>query len=349
MTIRKHNPWETSSDISALMPLGTRNVSLFAHASGLSRHQGDPVVIFFTGAGAPAAGYIKVQQHISSFVRTLFYDRAGYDRSTLPSSNVESLTAQDAAKDLGALLKQIDVLPPYILVGHSYGGILLREFLHLQLKEHHPTDPTEVIAGVVLYDTGTELEYAFFPRLPSADLLAVSNDIDWEVLTKLKAESGMTDEEWSDAMEAGQRTREKVAQREDTHGSARVLAEKMQLERHIYKGGNLAVIRCNSARDYQMMYDEGVRIGGGTKEERAGARKFIHEWGMHNFPMAKVQGELVGDQGNTLHQELPHWGHDSVFRKPELVGDVVEWVLHKLDDGKKEREMGHGLSIRAGD
>ena len=333
MTIHKHNPWEIGSDISSLVPLPTRNVTLYAHARGPPRLQArDPVLIFFTGADGPSAVYTKVQQHLSTFVRTLFYDRAGYDRSSLPSPASKSLTAEDTALDLAALLDSINLPPPYILVGHSFGGIPLREFLASLLERKPKTaNVTDLVAGVVLYDTGVELEFLVWPHLPSADLLAVSKDIDWEELTHLREESGMSDEEWQNAIEASQRTAEKgTAKREDTHGSARVLAEKRQLERHVYAGGNLVVIRCHSAGDYQIMYDEGVRLGSGTKKEREGARRFINDWSVHNYVMAKAQVDLVGGEGgngNVLYRELMDWGHDSLFRRPTLVGDAVRWVL----------------------
>ncbi|OCT46101.1 alpha/beta hydrolase fold family protein [Cladophialophora carrionii] len=331
MTIRKNNPWETKSEISGLIPLPERDVSLSAHASGPPRHHGEPVVILFTGAGAPAATYVKVQQRLSRFVRTLFYDRAGYDRSTLPS-NGESLTAHNTAHDLDALLEKIGVSPPYILVGHSYGGIPLREFLHLQLTKHRPPfSPLAVIAGVVLYDTGTEVAFALFPRIPSADLVAVTKDVDWEGLTHLRQESGMTDDEWDYAIEAGLRTATKLAtKRQDTHASARSLAERRQFENHTYRSGNVVVIRCNSVRDYQRMYDEGVRLGGGTEEERRGATKFIEDCSLHTYTMVKAQVDLVDQHGNALYRELMDWGHDSPFRNPDLVGDAVKWVLDEL-------------------
>ncbi|KIX93944.1 uncharacterized protein Z520_10281 [Fonsecaea multimorphosa CBS 102226] len=332
MTIRKHNPWEEDAPVSALVSLPARDLSLFARASGPARRPGDPVAILFTGAGGALAAYVKVEQHLCTFVRTLFYDRAGYDLSTLPS-NVESLTAQDGAIDLDALLSKIDVGPPYLLIGHSFGGIPLREFLHHQLVKHRPAKTTDIISGVVLYDTVSELAWALFPRMPSADLLAVSQDVDWEELTNFKTESGMTDEEWNAAIEASLRTI-KGARREDTHGSARALAKKQQLEKHTYHGGILAVIRCNMAGDYQKMYDEGVRLGGGTQKEREGAKQFIEEWKMYSYQMVKAQVDLVGssDQGSILFRELMDWGHDSLMRKPELVGDAVRWVLAALEE-----------------
>ncbi|KAK5461389.1 hypothetical protein LTS15_003452 [Exophiala xenobiotica] len=378
MTIHKHNPWLTRPQISGLIPLPDRGLSLFASSSGPSRKPGEPVVIFFTGAGAPCASYIKVQEHLASFVRTLFFDRAGYDRSTLPSSTRDNdgggplqLLAEDGARDLDALLRTIGVDPPYILVGHSFGGIPAREFLHLQVQHlesrgqqeagraeggegevevervSRVTHVTDVIAGMVLYDTATELVLGFYPRVPSVELVEISKDVDWEAVTHLREESGLSDEQWEYIIEAVERTGPRGAKREDTHGSARALAKKRQLERHAYKGGILSVVRCNSTMDYQRMYDEGVKLGAGTQEQRRLARRFIEDWGLYNCQMVRAQLDLVvrdGEEGERARhasdapQYVYHerWGHDSPLRKRELMGDPVRWVLEQWRKMKEE-------------
>jgi pimeloyl-ACP methyl ester carboxylesterase len=392
MTIHKHNPWLTRPQISGLIPLPDRGLSLFASSSGPARKSGEPIVIFFTGAGAPCASYVKVQEHLASFVRTLFFDRAGYDRSTLPSSTTTrdndgdggplQLLAEDGARDLDALLRTIGVDPPYILVGHSFGGIPAREFLHLQLqlqlesRGHQEagraeggegeveggvsrvTHVTDVIAGMVLYDTATELVLGFYPRVPSVELVEISKDVDWEAVTHLREESGLSDEQWEYIIEAVERTGPRGAKREDTHGSARALAKKRQLERHAYKGGILSVVRCNSTMDYQRMYDEGLKLGAGTQEQRRLARRFVEDWGLYNCQMVRAQLDLVvrdGEEGDDDAEEdrdkarhasdapqyvyHERWGHDSPLRKRELMGDPVRWVLEQWRK-MKEEELG---------
>ncbi|KAL6243909.1 hypothetical protein RBB50_009343 [Rhinocladiella similis] len=244
MTIHKHNenPWLTSPHTSGLISLPARGISLFSSCSGPARrhHTDDPIVIFFTGAGGPSALYVKVQEHLSAFVRTFFFDRAGYDRSSLPTHD-GPLIAEDGAHDLACLLDTLDISPPYVLVGHSFGGVPLREFMHVALREgvgrmkmntepknddhgrskDHalPREPPvkDVIAGIVLVDTATELMLSLYPRVPAAELVAVSEDVDWEAVTHLREQSGMTEREWDCAMAAAARTRRNVADREDTH------------------------------------------------------------------------------------------------------------------------------------
>lgn len=387
MTIHKHkdNPWLTRPHISGLISLPSRGVSLVASCSGppvarRRRHptddddKDDPIVIFFTGAGGPLALYVKVQQCLSAFVRAFLFDRAGYDRSSLRDNDNGPLLAEDGALDLACLLDTLDISPPYVLVGHSFGGICLREFLNVIVASNEGAEPEctpsptstdpilekndngngkrleenrtmtrrksnplkDVIAGIVLVDTATELMLSLYPRVPAAELVAVAADVDWERVTHLREQSGMTDREWDDAIAAAVRTRHKVAGMEDTHLSAWRLAQKRQLELQTYKGGILSVVRCNSAVDYQRMYDEGVKIGGGTDEERARARMFIDKWRTFAHEVSKAQLDLVEDEDTKRYAYLDGFGHDGLLRKREMVGDPVRWVLsewHKRRPG----------------
>ncbi|KIW26560.1 uncharacterized protein PV07_09646 [Cladophialophora immunda] len=85
------------------------------------------------------------------------------------------------------------------------------------------------------------------------------------------------------------------------------------------------------------MYDEGVRLGGGTEAQREGARRFMEEWKMYSYQMVKAQVDLVGDSGNgngsILFRELMDWGHDSPMRNPELLArDMALGTKHGEED-----------------
>lgn len=73
--------------------------------------------------------------------RVCAYDRAGYGWSEPQTS---ARTAQEISIELHLLLKEADIEPPYILAGHSFGGILIRTFTALY--------PDEVM-GLVLIDS----------------------------------------------------------------------------------------------------------------------------------------------------------------------------------------------------
>jgi pimeloyl-ACP methyl ester carboxylesterase len=87
---------------------------------------GMPTVILESGAGVPAYGWHLVQPEIAKFARVCSYDRAGYGWSDMPVQMPR--TSLQEVHELHALLRSAAVQPPYILVGHSLGGYLIRVY-----------------------------------------------------------------------------------------------------------------------------------------------------------------------------------------------------------------------------
>lgn len=103
--------------------------------------QGDgPLVVFEAGMSAPAASWVNTQREVSARARTLSYDRAGYGGS---DDDPHDRTLERIVDDLTALLDSLGETTPIILVGHSWGGPIIRLFAH-----RHP----ERIAGLVFID-----------------------------------------------------------------------------------------------------------------------------------------------------------------------------------------------------
>ena len=101
-----------------------------------------PSVIFEAGLShyPPLATFGKAQEAIAPFARACIYDRAGLGWSDRGPS---ARTHADMVDDLHRLLTAAQVPGPYVLVGHSMGGLLVRQFV-----QAHPGE----VAGVVLAD-----------------------------------------------------------------------------------------------------------------------------------------------------------------------------------------------------
>lgn len=101
---------------------------------------GQPTVVFEAGAGEQWATWDKVLPEVNNVAHTFAYTRRGY--SGLPVlAHRDAVTIVD---ELRTLLREQHVEPPYILVGHSLGGLYMQVF-----AKHHP----EEVAGIVLVDT----------------------------------------------------------------------------------------------------------------------------------------------------------------------------------------------------
>ncbi|WP_435748687.1 alpha/beta fold hydrolase [Microbacterium sp. PMB16] len=117
-----------------------------------------PLVVFEAGLGAPAAEWIAVQRAVSTHTRTLSYDRAGYGGSDI---DTHDRTLERMADDLTGLLDALDERQPIVLVGHSWGGPIVRVFADREPRR---------VAGIVFVDAS--LSMAFTPR--SSSLLKFS-------------------------------------------------------------------------------------------------------------------------------------------------------------------------------
>src|SRR6185312_2306954 len=104
------------------------------------RGSGGPSVIFESGIAATSQNWAQMQDAVSNFAHTVAYDRGGLGWS---SPNTTERTPSNIVAELRLLLQQAGVAPPYVLVGHSFGGLIVRHFA--------AAFPDEV-AGVVLVD-----------------------------------------------------------------------------------------------------------------------------------------------------------------------------------------------------
>jgi pimeloyl-ACP methyl ester carboxylesterase len=99
-----------------------------------------PTVIFESGIAATSQNWMCLQQSVSNFARTIAYDRAGLGWS---SESTSERTPSNIVHELRLMLDRAGIPPPYILVGHSFGGLVVRHF-----ATEHPGEVT----GVVLID-----------------------------------------------------------------------------------------------------------------------------------------------------------------------------------------------------
>jgi pimeloyl-ACP methyl ester carboxylesterase len=147
---------------SRLVPLPDRR-KLNLYCIGM----GSPTVILESGLGGDAYDWRAVQGNIAKQTRVCAYDRAGLGKSS-PGPLPRDVKAEVA--DLEALLKAADLHGPYVLVGHSMGGYIVRLFADRHLDD---------IAGMVLVDSSVENQIpvmeAVSPAIAEGDKKALAN------------------------------------------------------------------------------------------------------------------------------------------------------------------------------
>jgi pimeloyl-ACP methyl ester carboxylesterase len=117
--------------------------------------EGSPVVVMDSGLTFTRSTWDNVTPEVAKFTRVCVYDRAGLgDSDPGPTPR----TSQLAVNDLHVILSNAGIFPPYILVGHSIGG--------LNVRLYASENPDEVV-GMVLVDSSHEDEYADYAALMS--------------------------------------------------------------------------------------------------------------------------------------------------------------------------------------
>jgi pimeloyl-ACP methyl ester carboxylesterase len=101
---------------------------------------GGPSVVLEAGLGGMSSAWGWIQPETAKFSRVVSYDRLGLGWS---GPDVAPKSATLTAQRLHSILLRSNVPPPYILVGHSMGGLFIRVFAELYPDE---------VAGMVLLD-----------------------------------------------------------------------------------------------------------------------------------------------------------------------------------------------------
>jgi pimeloyl-ACP methyl ester carboxylesterase len=164
-SIRIYEPWGVVAlAICLVVPItqGSTNAapatsSLRVDVGGYRLHSkcrgnGQPTIVIEAASGEAGTrdqSWKAVTEALSRTHRVFRYDRASLGSSDAPPSLPR--TFQDSADDLHRLLTKVQVPGPYVLVGHSIGGLLVRCF-----ADRYPTN----VVGMVLVDSSHPAQWA---------------------------------------------------------------------------------------------------------------------------------------------------------------------------------------------
>ena len=105
-----------------------------------NRKEGQPVIIFESGHGTPMGHWDRILKGVSAIAPLVTYDRPGIGAS---EPDREMPTIKNVSNKLIKILNALELEPPYLLVGHSLGGVYVRGF-----AGYYP----DMVAGLVIID-----------------------------------------------------------------------------------------------------------------------------------------------------------------------------------------------------
>jgi pimeloyl-ACP methyl ester carboxylesterase len=310
-----NNPWTQSPSHSGLVSVGPH--SLLPRASGPPREPSAPAIIIEAGLGGTSSEWVSVSRLIAKFARVYSYDRAGFGKSKPLSSSGLPLTATKRCEELTILLEVAGIDPPWILVGHSYGGVLVREYLLMHGKEK--------VVGMCIVDSAITRM-----KLPDSWPSLLRNER-YEVIVGLERERVLSDEEWDAVKSDGEGNEDTVAQEEkEMFESTRLINEKMEKGRQVLGDGRLSVVFCDESVDFGKILSFAEEKGFGSEEARQALRTRL------------VDMSEIDEKGQRAHLRMSNRSrfvtaegvartHNVQFVRPELVAEEVRWVLKGIE------------------
>ncbi len=119
--------------------------------------EGSPTVVLDAMSGGFSSYWGWVQPEVAKQVRVCAYDRAGFGWS---ESDPEPESPQRTARNLHILLTNAGLKVPFVMVGHSKGGLYVREYAAMY--------PQEVV-GLVLLDSSHPDQFVRYPEMLKGD------------------------------------------------------------------------------------------------------------------------------------------------------------------------------------
>jgi pimeloyl-ACP methyl ester carboxylesterase len=150
-----------------LVDVGGHRLHLHVTGTGTSTGAGTgtvrPTVVLEAGMASMSANWAWVQTDLERDGRVVSYDRAGLGWSERGTRPVDAGTS---AEDLHAALRAADVPPPYVLAGHSYGGLVVRIF-----ADRYPGE----VVGLALVDSSHPDQWVHIPASRGGRTVAFGN------------------------------------------------------------------------------------------------------------------------------------------------------------------------------
>jgi hypothetical protein len=158
---------------------------------------------------------------------------------------------------------------------------------------------------------------------------AVKANVDYMAVTELAVDCVLSRGEVGIVMKRLAEPREQAttaAEQKGYPGDPPVLAVKKHFKKKILGNRLISVIRADTLRDFQRLYDAGVTLGNGTEEEKEKSREFFVSFTVDD---QKNQEDIL-TLSIVNHYVRVTSGHNVQVVQPDLIAEEVRWVLDRV-------------------
>ncbi|KAJ5220037.1 hypothetical protein N7468_009241 [Penicillium chermesinum] len=283
-------------------------------------YPGTPVVILILGMGSTRSEWNPVRRRLARTTRLVSYDRCGLGISD-PSPDAR--TAANMARELKDVLGSVNISPPYVILCHSFGGIIAREFAEL-LHDEHRSD----VVGMVFVEANQEKSIALWPEY---NLIDMAKGLDWFKEMGLHQAGILTDEDWKGVQDENENELHgQTVQREMENyaRSCETLGIKNQLVRSppVLRDCPVSVVKGYPELELRKVFNAAVRLGRGSDEQK----KLVEEK-LAIYPSLndQFQRETLKLSTKGRFRDAIGCGHSIHMVRPDIITEEVEWVLEQ--------------------
>jgi pimeloyl-ACP methyl ester carboxylesterase len=271
-------------------------------------------VVLEAGMGSFSSNWHWVHQELAATTRVVAYDRAGLgwsDRGPRPRD------ARRIATELHTALKRAGVQGPYVLVGHSFGGLPVRMFADCYRDE---------VAGIVLADASHPDQWVRWPIRHADLILLVSQRVvaalAWLGLLRLFDLSAPTSAGLPERQAAELRARSAVPRTAATEAD-QIAAWRTSSRAQVNSAGDLSPLPLFVL---------------GVSEQPRGAET-----------LTTLQTELPGLSTNSAFRVVQGATHESLIARREHARAVVDAVLDVLESARTGQPLANPATAAAPD
>lgn len=303
------------TETTSLVSIGTHRLHLVA--AGPSRRPSDPVAIIVQGLASPSSSWAAVARLVSSSVRVFRYDRSGFGRS---EDSPRPPTAENIALELNLLLQAANIEPPYVLIAHSWGGIIVREFIARREEGQ--------VVGAVFVEANQERTLEVLDWRPFV-WWCIAADVDFMEISRVKKDRMLDDEEWRKYLSDLENEKDKkqaAKERDEYESSFDTLRKKDQMEMKppLLANTAVAVVKGQNGALFRKLFNAVIGKGFGSEIERRKFGEFLKTFDMKDH---LLQSEIRKLSSNSRFLTARNSGHDVQLTEPGLIVEEVKWVI----------------------